>query len=448
LANSSARDITHNNGKTRIRTANLLVGLFLAVISSAATLCQPVLPAPATRTGASVLQSLLDKKQYLELDMALRQGTIAQEDAVFFRGVLANRKNQVQQSIQILLPMARKLTHSAPSVRERDVLLTLADDYAKLFEYSKAEAEFAALLRRHGRSLNRKQRVNVSDRLKEMRVLRSAPLQTLEQSASFTLPVTHNQLGLLEIPVGINGQTESWVLDTGANTCVITETTARRIGLPLLKGTATTRGVGGMPLSFHIGVVSEMKIGTAVLHNVELDVTSDKNLNLAGIQLQGIIGFPVQAALGNITFYANGKIGINTEPPGPMDSELFLENQTPLVAVHVEGSNLLFSLDTGAAVSTFDVQFYNVVKAKLRGEKRSLFTFSGTGGRRSSPAYNMSNLRLSLGGEETTLENASVFAGSTQASSGDFFGNLGQDALRSFTSYSVDFTRMKFTARK
>jgi predicted aspartyl protease len=400
-------------------------------------------------TDVDVLQTLLDNKQYPELEHRLEQGTRSPEDEAFFRGIVANRKNQVQQSLHLLEPLAQKAATGRPSLREKEILSTLADDYTKTFAYAKAETAFATLLRRHGKSLSRKQRQDVRDRLSEMHLLRNSPPQEVQTSAGpFSLAAHRNGLGLVEVPVEVDGKIESWVLDTGANTCVITETAARRIGLRLLKGTATTRGLSGLSVSFQIGLASRLKIGTTVLHNVELPVTSDTNLNFAGVQIQGIIGFPVQAALGGITFYSDDRVGSKTESGDSPGSELFLQNQTPLVVVRTEGSNLLFSLDTGATGSTFSRRFYDIIKGRLEKHKSSQLSIDGAGGKVSFPGYYLNDLQLSVGGQDTTLNQASVFAAATHTDVDEFFGNLGQDVLASFKSYSIDFTEMKFTARK
>lgn len=419
------------------------LSLSIALALSIAGLCSA---GSLADTAANHLERLLQQKRYLELERSIDQ-QLSPEESAFFRGIMANRKNQVEESIRLLAPLAPKLAAQAPSWREQEVLRTLADDYSKTFEYAKSADTFSTLLKRYGKALSRQEHRTASDRRDEMRLLRSAPPQTVELNSSSSLPVTRNSLGLIEIPVEANGKAESWVLDTGANTSVVTESTASRIGLKLLDGSAKTGDINGTAVSFRVGVLPQLKIGNAIFHNVELPVASDRALNIAGCQIQGIIGFPVQSALGRITLYADGHVGINSEPAKQPGSELFMEEQMPLAVVKAAGGERLFSLDTGAGGSTFGLRFYKEVKSQLTEAMRANSDLAGAGGTRHLRSYQMPDLALGLGGQEITLPVATILAG-PNGPFDIFFGNLGQDVFGAFKSYTIDFQNMTFTAQK
>jgi Aspartyl protease len=217
------------------------------------TVLLPALPTSKTTDNFNRLQSAVKNREYVMLESSI-DWQLSADDAALFRGILANRKNRLQESIQLLAPMAPGLAAAPPAWREQELLKTLGDDYDKVFEYAKAETLFLALSKRYGRRLKSRELRRVGNRLNEMRLLQSAPLQSVKRNSPATVSSTRDQLGLLEIPVEANGKPESWVLDTGANTCVITETTASRIGLRLLEGTATTDDISGLPVIFRVGV--------------------------------------------------------------------------------------------------------------------------------------------------------------------------------------------------
>jgi predicted aspartyl protease len=407
----------------------------------------PVLGPPKKKDNLDRLYSVVRNREYNVLESSIFDSQLSADDAALFRGILANRKNRLRDSIQLLAPMAPVLATAPPSWREQELMTTLGDDYSKVFEYGKAEAMFAALLKRYGRSLSGHERRTINERMREMQLLRAAPPQTVEQGHSETLPSTFNPLGLLEVPVEINGKTESWLLDTGANTCVITETTARRIGLQLLDGTATTEDISGLPVTFRIGVVPQLKIGSSIFHNVELPVTNDKNLNFGGYQIQGIIGFPIQSALGIITIYADGRVGIRTEPTPSSASDLFMEGQSPVVAAQVTGTVRLFTLDTGATGSNLSQRLYQAIKSQTGWQKNADEVMKGAGGSHSIRSRRIGRLLIAVGGQQVQLTDVAVFTEPTHSALDDFFGNLGQDLLHSFKSYTIDFDNMKFSAR-
>jgi hypothetical protein len=240
-----------------------------------------------------------------------------------------------------------------------------------------------------------------------------------------------------------------WILDTGANTSVVTESTARRIGLELLPGTAQTGGYTGAPVRFHVGVLPQLKIGNTVFHNVELDVAEDKEFNFGGYQISGLVGYPLQSALGRITFYSDGRVGLNTEPASERGSEMFMEEQMPAGVARAGGAERLFTLDTGAG-STFSFRFYNVVKPQLTKAMQTHSEFGGAGGTRKMGSYVLPQLKMSIGGEDVTLKSVTVLPEPlSENSAGDlFFGNLGQDVFRAFKSFTFDFQRMMVEAQK
>lgn len=424
----------------RIRTEPVKILAFLIITLVA-------IASHSAPNDADRLFQLLNQKQYLDLEHKLPNAQLTESDAAFFRGVLANRKNRIQESIQLLEPLAKALALDVKSRQEMEILRTLADDYCKIFDYAKAEEDFSKVLLRYTDSLPERQRQNINDRLDEMRILRDAPPQTVELNGAFTVAASRNAIGLIEIPVDAGGRKESWVLDTGAGTSVVTETTARRIGIQLLEGTAHTGDVSGLPVSYRIGILPQLKIGTAVLRNVELPVTSDKNLNFGGYQIQGIVGFPVQEALRKITLSPD-HIAFNADSGNEAGSEMFMQEQTPIVSAQIGGTTRLFSLDTGATGSMFSPRFYNALASKLATSKRRKMDINGAGGTHFVNGYDVKNFRLQIGSQQVVLPKASIIAEPTESGLDDFFGNIGQDVLSSFKSYTIDFSRMTFLANK
>jgi hypothetical protein len=401
---------------------------------------------PQAGSAAKHLETLLEQRRYVELEHSLSQ-QLSPDDAALFQGIVANRKNRVEESIRLLAPLASRLGSAPPSWQEKNLLIALADDYSKAFLYAKSADTYSALLSRYSKVLSRNDRRSATDRRAEMQLLRAAPPQTVELNAPSTLQSVRDKPGWIEIPVEANGKNETWMLDTGANTSVITETTARRIGLRLLEGSAQTTDYNGTPVSFRVGVLSELKIGNTVFHDVELPVASDQAFNFGGFQIQGIVGFPVQSALRRITVYADGRVGIN-EVVREKGSEMFMDGQTPIAVVKAAGAECLFSLDTGATSSTFNSRFYPAVKSQLTEKMLARNDSAGLGGVKHSRVYKMDGLSLMLGGQEARLASAIIFPKPTGSGMDVFFGNLGQDVFRTFQSYTIDFENMTFTARK
>ena len=65
--------------------------------------------------------------------------------AQFYRGILANRTNQLEQSVQLLEPLVDQVTASGDKTREKLLRMALAEDYLRLGDWDKAGQAYRAL---------------------------------------------------------------------------------------------------------------------------------------------------------------------------------------------------------------------------------------------------------------------------------------------------------------
>ncbi len=145
---------------------------------------------------------------------------------------MANRRNRVAESIQILEPLVPSLS-ATNAEREVIALSTLADDYEKAFRYSDAANTYGLLERRFGSSMDDEERQRVSREAARWSLLRGAPPQSAEVKVPFTVPITRDKVGLLEVSAEFGRFHESLILDTGANLSAISFSLAQRLGLKL-----------------------------------------------------------------------------------------------------------------------------------------------------------------------------------------------------------------------
>jgi hypothetical protein len=91
------------------------------------------------------LDLLLHHRQYIELEHDLKAAQdLSASDRACYNGILANRKNDVSDSIHLLEPLARTIAQGSID-RAEVVLCTLADDYAKSFRYGDAADTYSLL---------------------------------------------------------------------------------------------------------------------------------------------------------------------------------------------------------------------------------------------------------------------------------------------------------------
>src|SRR5580704_6499915 len=181
---------------------------------------------------ADALASLVRQKQYIEFARQLdgAQG-LALSERSLFEGILANRRNQVSESIRLLEPLTHALL-ADPVDRAELGLCALGDDYAKSFRYGDAADTYLLLSRLPG---YREDDTGCQAGLEGERwgLLRQSPAQSTTITGPFTLEENRTPVGLLEVPVQASHFADHWILDTGANLSAVTRTVAAQLGLTL-----------------------------------------------------------------------------------------------------------------------------------------------------------------------------------------------------------------------
>jgi predicted aspartyl protease len=395
------------------------------------------------------LERLLQQKQYIQLERRLsaNQSVLAREELAYFSGVMANRTLQVTNSIRLLEPLLPVLRASNP-VRAESVLCTLADDYAKDFRYADAAMTYSEA-QRVAEQLGQASECDAGQEASRWALLSGAPAQTINDHGPFTVVRKEDGLGLFQIPVTAENYSGFWVADSGANLSVISRSVANRLGVAVSSEEETAQGIGGLSVVVHAAVIPEIRVGKAVLHNVAVLVVEDSELRFPniGYQIEGSLGMPVLRALGRITFHADGRVDFagtsrKLNQGGPHN--LFFERFTPLVVADFGHGNQLFSLDTGAVGTILSNQFLQEDEGLIATGDLIDLQLIGAGGDLTAPAYVAHDLAARFAGQCARLKNVQVLMQSTGLPD-EFYGNVGQNALSQFSSFTLDFNAMSLT---
>jgi len=424
-------------------SAVLLLGPFAAWGQGA----QPLVIPP--QEASHLLAQLLEGRQYLELEHAL-EGPLELSGLyrAFYEGVLANRRNRIALSIERLQPLGAAL-----AARNKNyavvALSTLADDYEKSYQYSAAADTYAELERDYGAYMSPVEKLRVSQEARRWNLLRGAPPLSVHVVAPFVVPTRRDAMGLSEVQVQL-GKRQRWmILDTGANICTLSSSVARELGLKLSAATATAKGIIGDTISIRAAVIPQLRLGRATVHNVPVIVIPDQAMYVRRLafKIPPSLGFPVLAALGRITFFADGRFGVRLRQPyNPIfpRRNLFLERLTPLIVANVGDGERLFTFDTGSSGIFLSAQFYRHHAEAFEGRRLAQLRLAGAGGTKRYPAYYLTQLRMRLGGGCTVVRDVPVLPVPRGISDDDFWGNLGQTAVRAFRGYTLDFHGMSF----
>ena len=369
----------------------------------------------------------------------------------YFAGMLANRNGRIAESVRLLNGALPGLRESNPG-RAEIALETLGDDYTKSFDYAAAARTYDDLLAHFAGQIDPNDLGGVKNTADLLHILRESPAQTIAWTGPATLKTERNVLGSANAELTVNGVREQWLLDTGAGISVVSKSFAQRLGLTLLKGTSRTRaGVTGIENELSLAVLRDLPIGGASLHNVVVLVLDDANLSIQWsahdrYQINGIIGYPVFQALGTVRFlHDGGFVAGDAARSKGAGAQMYLKDLKPVVACAVGGKSLPFTFDTGASSTDLSVRYYSLFRGKSLGWKQSTDNVSGAGGVVSRKIVVQPRFSLGIGDKTVILNNVSISPARTGAPNDELFGNLGQDVVAKFDSFTLDFVKMTFS---
>ncbi len=163
------------------------------------------------RTGTSSgldtdarLQNLLADHQFDRVQAQLSQ--LSPDRAQFYRGILANRSNQLEQSVQLLEPLVDQVTSSGNTASEKLLRMTLAEDYLRLGDWAKASQAYKVLDDRLHALLTPDERDEIEMPLKMLPLAKGNPPTTVDPCEPFRLQVSTDPLGLIDVPVFIDSE--------------------------------------------------------------------------------------------------------------------------------------------------------------------------------------------------------------------------------------------------
>jgi predicted aspartyl protease len=372
----------------------------------------------------------------------------------YFAGVLANRAGHIPESIQLLNRVLPSIRRSRPD-RAMVALQALADDYTKSFQYADAAQVYGDLLTHFSSQLEPEELKGARNDAGLAQILREAPAQTVTWDGAVRLKTERSPLNSMNAELTVNGVQGPWLLDTGANLSVVSKGFAERLGVKLLPGVAQMQGgLTGIENPLHVALLPTLQMGGATLHNVVVMVLDDANLNInlgkQSYQINGIIGYPVFQALGTITFLHDGEfeVGDKARATGT-GARMYMNQLTPIIECKVEGKDLPFSFDTGASETYLFVRYYQRFRSQSKAWKKSKAEIAGTGGVMKRKIYIQPRVKLGVGDETVTLERVLIYISGAGTSTHDvLYGNLGQDLVANFESFTLDFSTMTFSLGK
>lgn len=434
-----------------------------------------------TSSGLSLdarLENLLADHEYFRVAAELDQ--LAPDQAQFYRGILANRSNDLKQSIQLLEPLVDQVAVSGDTAHEKLLREALAEDYLRLSDYAKAAQAYQALDARLHAKLSSDEQDEIEMPLKMLPLAKDNPPTTVDPCDPFTQQVTTNPLGLVDVPVFVDARSRSWMLDPTAPFNLIARSTAREVGLKISDESATIHTLTGRAMRVHVTVIPRFTIGGRLtLRDMTAFVYDDADYFFphSGYQVEGVLGYPALAAIGSLTVTSDDTIQVR--PAKPIDpaakvdmlttgAHFFLDGDQVIVALgrapaggisasapdaaastgpENQDNDRMYAVDAGGQQTYLTSRYFDEHAAEFNNQKEDSFSFPGMEAA-AQPAYVAETVPLMAG---KTIINIHYMRVLTQplgsAALDDVYGVLGVDALGQLKSYTFDYRTMQFTAK-
>jgi len=268
--------------------------------------------------------------------------------------------------------------------------------------------------------------------LQEERAGRAAFRGLPDQTVSRLRPSVLRHDRKVFIPLSINGGTAKYFFDTGAWVSCMSESEAKRLGLPIRDAAGTLGTSAGATTGFRTAVAKKLTLGNIQFRNVSFAVFRDDQepWSLLPQGGRGILGIPILLGVGTLRWIQDGTVDIGaqfarSEPPVP---NLFFDENHLVLGATVEGRDVFATLDTGAETTDlygkFATEFPGLIKEH---GKKSSTEVRGVGHAESFDSVMLPELTLRLAGTDVALRPAQVILKNMGAKC--CVGNIGLDLV-------------------
>ncbi len=410
------------------------------------------------------LENLLADHQYPLVEAELVN--LPPKQAQMYRGLLANRDNDVRKSIELLEPLVDEVSAGGDATAEKLVRKALAEDYLREGDLTRSAAAYQALATRLEGKLSRDEQDEIDMPLHMLPLAANHPPMTVDPCDPFEIQVSRNLLGLTDLPVFVDARPHSWLLDPTAPFNLISRSQAKEAGLKISEETATIHSLTGRAIQVHTTVIPRFTIsGQLTFHDMTAFVFDDADYYFPQLkyQVQGVLGYAALQALGSLTVTDNGTVFVRPtkqiSPPAGDDKmaggvRFFLDGDQMILALGSSGNadpggaERMFAVDAAGQQTYLTSRYYAEHSGEFNGQKLHLFSLIGQPQIAPVPAYTTETATLAVG---TISEDVHYITVLTQplgsAVRDDVYGILGVDALEQLGTYTFDYRTMKFNVR-
>jgi len=263
--------------------------------------------------------------------------------------------------------------------------------------------------------------------------------------------VHRDVVGMNRMSIAVNGTALDSVVDTGAGLSVLSAGTARQLGLTPVEGGVDVGNSVDSTVPVRVAIADRLEIAGNVLRNVPFLIIADEALSFTlptgRYEIKAIVGLPVLRALGRVRIEAAGRFAVLGPAPA---GEAGVQNMYGVgdeiyVDVALGGRPVALQLDTGANRTSLTARYAAANAAAVAALGTRNASSQGAGGARVQPVARWTQVPVAVGGRELVLPEISIALPAAGGRPPQDNGTLGQDVLRRFDSYTLDFIAMRLS---
>ncbi len=395
----------------------------------------------ATKNNYQKLDELYKHREYFKLRDELNNHTNDNSvQLLYYRGIVENLFGQYSKSVKTI---EKYLTEGGKDDTSKAIecYTILATNYIKMHKYQKVADMYQFILDNYKSGLSEEKTGDYKNSIALFNLIKNVPAQQTVFNGDTKLEMKNH-----ELPININENKISFPFDSGANFSIIIYSLAKKFGLEIPQGQINVESITGEKVKARMGVAKKLVFGNVQLSNVIFLVFDDEDMYIkpAKFQLRGLIGSPVIEALQELTIYKNGTVNIPQNPtPGSNLHNLCFDSFNPIIQGEYKREKLAFTFDTGADKSKLDLPFYKKFEKEIKGHyPTTKEKMMGIGSVKEFNAYEMSNVKINIGGKTAVFDKIKVIPEKNTSSTEYFYGNLGQDLINQFNSVTFNFRSM------
>jgi predicted aspartyl protease len=413
--------------------------LFLLVLSSLSF-------AQNTTFLTNKFNKLCNEKQFFSLNRELIKSKDMLNDMqrLYFGAILDNAFNRPESSNKSIRELFSGFKDQLTDSMAARLLECRISNSVNLFDYKDAAAATDSLIDRYDYLYEK----DFKDELVNSGLIWKAASDLQPQEMTVTadtrIDVKKDIAALSNIGVNINGSSEQFIFDTGANFSTVSESYASKLRLSFLKGNIKVGTSTGIKVESRLAYTKSMIIGNMKFNNVLFLVLPDEALSFGGgvYVINGIIGFPVIKEMKEIQLTENELfVPMNSKSKSVLN--LSFDGFTPLVETVVNSDTLVFVFDTGAKKTMIYHPYYEMHKEEIdKNYSPEEIRIGGAGGEIKVKGFKLDNIIFKVASSSIKLDDVSLISVNVKKSEEYTFGNLGSDFTGSFRVMIIDFANM------